>query len=160
MSDLSELPGGTPVKLKGHDQVVRALAFTDVGASPLVATAGLDQSIRIWDVAMLAKPKCVHVLKVPGSVAAINTLAFGRVGGQPVLVAGGEDCTVRLWNATTGQTLGSLADHANPVTAVTTFEDDSGHLMVCTAAEDGTHLIRLSAEILRGQPDEDGPKPL
>ena len=135
---VTELASRRSTTLEGHEDSVWALAFTDVAGKPLAATGGLDETIRVWD---LAEAKTIH--RLPGH-GPIRALAFSRMGDQPVLVSGGEDCAVRLWDPTTGESLGRLADHALPVTAVTTFEDRLGHPLVCTGAEDGVHLMRLS----------------
>ena len=125
----------------GRGDVVRAIAFTDVGGKALAATAD-EGGIRIWD---LATKETIHRLPVPGPV---NGLAFSDIGGRPVLVSAGLDRTVRLWLASTGESLGRLADHAAPITAVIAFADNLGRPLVCTGADDGTHLIRLSATLL------------
>jgi len=98
----------------------------------------------VWDLAQASE---LHVLE--GHRGTVHTVTFGRVRQQLVLVSGGEDGTVRLWNATSGESLGLLADHAGPVAAVVTFEDIDGQPLVCTGAEDGTHLIRLSPAVLK-----------
>jgi len=147
---VTDLASRTSTALQGLKRTVLALAFTDIGGSPIAATAGTDGAVHVWD---LAEAKSIHIL--PGHKGPIRALGFSGINDRPVLVSGGDDCTVRLWDPGTGEGIGRLADHAAPVTAITTFEDALGHSLVCTAAEDGTHLIQLSAALLKpGKPDD------
>jgi WD40 repeat protein len=141
---VTDLASGSTKQLPGHKQEVRSVAFMDFGTRRLVATASTDQTVRVWDPALASE---LHVLE--GHSGAVNTVAFGRVGRHLVLVSGGEDRTIRLWNPDTGESLGLLADHATPVTAAVTFEGIDGEPLVCTGAEDGTHLIRLYPSVLK-----------
>lgn len=125
--------------LPGHDFAVNAVAFGSHGGRTLAITAGADATIRVWDLAESAE---TH--KLSGHSGAVNTVAFGHVGRQPILISGGQDGTVRLWDPSSGAELGFLANHAGPVAAVITFDDDRGQPLVCTGAQDGTHLIQLS----------------
>ena len=139
---VTELASRSQTTLEGHEDSIQAVAFTDVAGKPLAATGSRDGTIRVWD---LAKSQCVH--KLPGQ-SPIRALAFGRLDQRPLLVSGVEDCSVRLWDPTTGGSLGRLADHAEPITAVTTFEDGVGHPLICTGAQDGVHLMRLSPAVM------------
>lgn len=138
-----ELASGRITPLPGHGKEVRAVAFGNVGDLRLAATASADSTVRVWD---LTEAKECHALA--GHIGPVNTVAFGHAGRQPILVSAGDDHTVRLWNPVSGESLGLLAEHARPVAAVVMFEDTDGKPLICTGAEDGTHLIRFSPSSL------------
>jgi WD40 repeat protein len=139
---VTDLASGRVTDLPGHDAAVNAVAFGQDAHRDLAITAGEDATIRVWDLAESAE-----VQKLTGHQGPVNTVAFGHIGPRPILISGGQDGTVRLWNPGSGENLGFLANHAGPVTAVITFEDNDGQPLVCTGAQDGTHLVQLSAAL-------------
>jgi WD40 repeat protein len=143
---VTDLATGHATSLDGHDerQGVQAIACADLDGQTLAATASKDRTVRVWDL-MQANPS--HVLS--GHSGPVNTVTFGRIGAQLVLVSAGQDCSVRVWDPISGESLGRLADHAVPVAAAVMFDDTDGQPLVCTGAEDGTHLIRLSPSFIK-----------
>jgi WD40 repeat protein len=72
-----------------------------VAVSPngeLLATAGRDQLIRVWD---MAKQTQLRTLR--GHTDAVLDIKFARDGKR--IVSGGLDSTVRLWDVDTGEEL-------------------------------------------------------
>ncbi|MBF9071973.1 WD40 domain-containing protein [Streptacidiphilus fuscans] len=81
---------GEPVhRLRGHAGGIWTAAAHP--SLPLLATAGDDGLIRLWDV---RAGTLLHTLT--GPVGRVLTLSFRPDGGQ--LAAGGEDGTLRLWS--------------------------------------------------------------
>ncbi|MEY9848764.1 TIR domain-containing protein [Streptacidiphilus sp. MAP5-3] len=81
---------GEPVhRLRGHAGAIWTAAAHP--SLPLLATAGDDGVVRLWDV---RTGTLLHTLT--GPVGRVLTLSFRPDGGQ--LAAGGEDGTIRLWS--------------------------------------------------------------
>lgn len=74
---------------EGHSRPLYAIAFHPDGS--LVATAGLDAIVRLWD---LRSGRSIQVL--PGHVKQILGLDFSPSG--TTLASGSDDHTVRLWD--------------------------------------------------------------
>lgn len=79
--------------LKGHTHWVLTMAFSPHGK--LLATAGFDGTVRVWDVKTSTS---THVLK--GHKGLIHSVAFSP---DSRTVASGNDEAIRLWNLGTGK---------------------------------------------------------
>jgi eukaryotic-like serine/threonine-protein kinase len=82
--------------LRGHHDVVLAVAFDPDGTWLASAADNQDPTVRIWD---LARGEQVHLLE--GHTAAVLALAVTRDGRW--IASGAADGTVRLWDTTTWQ---------------------------------------------------------
>jgi eukaryotic-like serine/threonine-protein kinase len=87
---LDPATGHETAKLQGHRGAVFALAFSPDGET--LATAGLDQAIKLWD---YVSGREVHELK--GHTGPIWSLAFDPTGRR--LASASWDKTVKVWAA-------------------------------------------------------------
>jgi len=79
-----------PAVLKGQQSPVATFAFSNDGTR--LASSGLDNKVRLWD---LRKPD-VPAVVLEGQQGAVLSIAFSRDGAQ--LATGGGDRSVRVWN--------------------------------------------------------------
>lgn len=105
--------------LDGFGQAL-AVAFSHDGK--LLALAGSDGDVRVWDVSNPDKPRLVTTLS--GHTGAVRSLAFAPTA--PLLITGGDDFTSRLWdlsNAEKPVLLATPSQHTATIRAVTFSPD-------------------------------------
>ncbi|MDX6675962.1 MAG: hypothetical protein QOE31_14, partial [Solirubrobacteraceae bacterium] len=113
----------------GHSLAVYALAFSPDGAK--LASASLDQEVRIWDVARRVG------LGSLAEGAAATAVVFSPDGRT--LASGDQDDRVRLWDVATRRPLGSpLARHSDYVNELSFSRDGS---MLASGGEDGRVIV-------------------
>lgn len=140
-------------ELKGHTgSIFRAVFIPNServipGVKLLAATAGGDNTVRIWDAAI---GQSLIVLK--GHAGGVNSVAFNPQNPSQ-LITGSDDYTARLWNIEGERLQPELRGHVGGVSSAV-FSPDAKSRVVLTTGYDGT--VRLwdartgNSRILRG----------
>ncbi|MGE3817991.1 MAG: WD40 repeat domain-containing protein [Isosphaeraceae bacterium] len=124
--------GGDPIPLEGHSRGVLAAAF--LGTT--VVTAGLDQSVRVWDAGSGGLVRALN--NHTGPVVGLAVRPHAPEGAPPLIATIGLDRTARLWQPTIGR-LVRLARLDSPPLAVTWAS--RGTLLAVACADGSVRLI-------------------
>ncbi|MCE7004266.1 hypothetical protein LWC34_15685 [Kibdelosporangium philippinense] len=121
-----------PIASRLAAHTAEVLASAEDANSRMLATAGSDKTVRLWDI---SNPQNVTELgTLTGHTDSVNAVAFGPDG---ILVTGGADKSVRLWDVHQRREIGALDGHTGAVNAVAFGPDGT----LATASNDKT--IRL-----------------
>ncbi|KAG8138732.1 hypothetical protein E2320_001535 [Naja naja] len=124
--------------LRTHKDYVKALAYAK--DKELVASAGLDRQIFLWDVntltALTASNNTVTTSSLSGNKDSIYSLAMNQMG--TVIVSGSTEKVLRVWDPRTCAKLMKLKGHTDNVKALLLNKDGTQCL---SGSSDGT--IRL-----------------
>ncbi|HUE70824.1 MAG TPA: hypothetical protein VMP01_08030 [Pirellulaceae bacterium] len=122
---------GAPIALEEHSAAVTAAAVIPDKDRTLLATAGRDQTIRIWDIANPEK----SLRSFDNHTGAVHDLALRPAGDDspPILASAGADRTVRFWQPAIGRML-RFSRLASPPLAICWTKDGQ---RVAAACQDG-----------------------
>jgi WD40 repeat protein len=123
------VPDGAIVFERKLDHELNAVAYHP--SRPLIATAGYDNVIRIWDI----DADRLH-RQLEGHTGRIWSLRFHPSGTR--LFSGGQDCTVRIWDPESGLEKLRLQGHGNYVYSIDLSPDGK-----TLASGSGDFTVRL-----------------
>jgi WD40 repeat protein len=128
---LVPLVGERRINLEEHSAAVLSTLAIPAQERELLATAGRDQTIRIWDLATPAK----SLRSFDNHTGAVHDLALQPASGDspPILASAGADRTVRFWMPTVGRML-RFSRLASPPLAICWTKDGQ---RVAAACQDG-----------------------
>jgi hypothetical protein len=114
---------------------IHAVAFSPDGR--IVASAGADRTIKIWDTA-----RGLLIRTLEGHSGEVFSLTFSRDGA--LLISGSQDHTIMLWDVKSGRPVRTLKDDPRfSVTGVTPGFDDHSIISVARLDEKFTNVPRL-----------------
>jgi WD40 repeat protein/serine/threonine protein kinase len=123
--------------LRGHEAAPWAIAYSPDGR--FLYSAGVDQTLRVWDGTPLEDESGPALRSFTGHTARVTAVAFDRDGHR--LVSAGFDGTVRVWDVTMGKELRRLSEHlGRPVNGV-------------SFSPQGNLLVSGSSGTRAGEPD-------
>ncbi|MGQ9590289.1 MAG: WD40 repeat domain-containing serine/threonine-protein kinase [Planctomycetota bacterium] len=108
--------------LEGHGDWVVALALSP--DPKLLATGGLDRTIRVWDLGLGEGARLLSTLR--GHTNAVASLAFSP--DKRILASGCDDGSIRLWDVATFELRADFREHAGEVNGLL-FAPDSRTLV-------------------------------
>ncbi len=108
--------GKTKFELKGHSDIVDAIAFSPDGKA--LATAGADKSVRLWNPA-----DGKEIKNLGAHDGSVYVVAFSPDGKTLASAGAGKDSLIKLWSVKDQKELKQLKGHEQPVTSIA-FADD------------------------------------
>ena len=128
-------PRSERAALEGHQGRINGVCAVTVSGRSLLASAGADGTIRIWDPAT-GQQRAV----LQGHQGWVEAVCAVSVGGQSLLASAGTDGTIRIWDPATGQQRAVLQGHQGWVEAVCAVSV-GGQSLLASAGTDGTIRI-------------------
>jgi WD40 repeat protein len=105
--------------LSGHGNSVSKVAFYEINDKPCLASAGRDNTIRIWDLTDNSE-----IATLEGHESVVSCLAKFELDGKPCLASGSFDHSIKLWDMTTNSLIGTLSGHTHYVYALASYQMD------------------------------------
>ncbi|KAF5810790.1 putative transcription factor WD40-like family [Helianthus annuus] len=102
----------------GHQGPIMAMTCHAYGESELLATAGADGKVNVWDV---EGHFCTHSFK--GHKGVVTSVIFHPDPTRWLLYSGSDDTTVRVWDLISKKCVATLERHRSSVTTVAITED-------------------------------------
>ncbi|WP_406211162.1 WD40 repeat domain-containing protein [Kitasatospora sp. NBC_01560] len=130
------VPGLEEAVMEGHTRWSYVLRALNVGGRELLASAGGDRTVRIWDPVL---GEVVHVME--GHTDEIRAIVAVRLGSIDAIASTGRDGVIRFWDPLTGEVLHSIGGDLGGYSALCCFTRD-GQTFLAAATSAGA-TIRL-----------------
>ncbi len=114
----------------GHQGAVTGVCAVTVGGRELLASAGGDHTVRVWD-AVTGEQRAV----LEGHQGWVRGVCAVSVAGRELLASGGDDRMVRVWDAATGEQRAVLQGHEGAVSGVCAVSV-AGRELLASAGDD------------------------
>jgi WD40 repeat protein len=121
---------GEVFELRGHTDTITSIQFA-MTESGLVATGGMDGTVRVWS--GKDRYKQLHVLDGPSE--SIEWIQWHPRGD--IILAGSTDFSAWMWNGLSGECMASFMGHAGPVSCGS-FTPDGKAVVTCGGEGDAT----------------------
>jgi WD40 repeat protein len=121
------------IKLGGHSRAVLAIAF--LPDSKTLVSAGVDQSLRVWNAA-----EGMLIRTLDNHTAPVHELAVRPASGEgpPLVASAGADRTVRLWQPTIGRLVRFARLPSQPLALAWTKD---GARLVCSSVDGRVRVL-------------------
>ncbi|MFI6443259.1 hypothetical protein [Kitasatospora sp. NPDC050543] len=130
------VPGREVAVLDGHTRWSYVLRAFTAGGRELLASAGGDRTVRIWDPVL---GEVLHVME--GHTDEVRSIVSVRLGTVDALASAGRDGIVRFWDPLIGEALHDIGGDAGGYSALCSLTRDGRTLLAAARAADAT--IRL-----------------
>ncbi|MFJ8106019.1 hypothetical protein [Streptomyces sp. NPDC096132] len=128
--------GAQVTVLQGHTDTVLCLTAVEAGGPPLLVSAGVDRTLRVW------RPGKWNSTPLTGHVGPVTAVTWGRLtDGRRFLLSTGADCAVRRWFPDGPEAAGSMHGHTGTVYSLTCLEAPEGGPLAVSGGDDGTLRI-------------------
>lgn len=107
------------------------------GSGGLLATAGADRKVLVWDV---DGGFCTHYFK--GHKGVVTCIMFHPDPNRLLLFSGSDDATIRIWDLRTKKCVTTLEKHQSAVTSLVISED--GQTLISAGRDKVVNLWNLS----------------
>jgi len=138
--------------LEGHQGFIYAVCPVTADGRHLLASGGLDGTVRIWDPATGEQARILQ-----GHQDTVSAVCPVTAGSRDLLASVGDDGTVRIWDPATGEQARILQGHQDTVSAVCPVTVAGRHLLASGGAD---RTVRIwdpatgeQARILQGHQD-------